>query len=1348
MAISLAGVRYTPKLNVQVSIASVFDGLGRTRKFYEELKSPANEIIKALKSIKDEEVIKVAPREFARAKSNSLNVASLLLKTPNSGVKQIPFSRIYAVGIKAQENVHKCIRLLQEAQENDRKTKEESLRVEKESTERLPLTHEDKFRDEIHHLYRIGNALRSSAEFAKSDKALAANNPRIILTGIAGSGKTHFLCDLAKHRVMHDLPSFIFLGEEFCSKDPWDTVRGLLDITASKDTFLEALNRYAANKRTRALIIVDALNESQMSGIHWEWFNQTRRYSHLGIILSVRSGFEQSEIPVSVQATYVKVQHEGFASHEWEALTKFFAEYKLPLPEIPILFPEFSIPLFLKIFCESFAGSKEPIKGHYGFTHIFEQYVKKQGIAVLKKLGETADLGQSRKRVWNGIIKALALYMGENGTDRVPERHAISIVAKEFPSRGKSTLGVLERVWLITKVPQYRKYKPVGFEYKFPYQKFSDHLIVRNLLTKHLVPSSPHDSFKKGTRLHEILKEEWSNRGLIEALSIQVPERLRGKELVYVAPRRFRDHQVARESFLESLIWRDLALENGKPKYIRRKAVLNFVNRYILPYSGDDKVLETLITVSAIPHHPLNALLLHNHLSKYTMPKRDTFWLPFVNARYGDKGAINRLLAWAWDGGDKGKIQDESLRLAGITLGWFLASSNRFLRDRSTKALVSMFTGRIPVLIKVLEDFNGVKDPYIQERLCAVAYGCCLQPDNTTEHVSALALYVYDNIFKNNNPPAHILTRDYARGVVEVAIIKDISLKGKIDILKVRPPYGSAFPSRIPSLNFLRRKYYPKLTSYKEESYGTIWNSLMHNNEGGIADFGNYVVNSTLSHWCKLRLPRHGSRPKTIKELDAEFNSTLSSGQKRKWKKLEGVKRSLMMKRFFSSLPKNDTDGKTEKSLIDERVESERRHNYSEKAFIETLSKNLQRLYRTGVLPYRANPGGQEHLNVAEIQRLIFSRIIELGWEPKLFSKYDSTVSDMSRAARKSERIGKKYQWIAFHETLGRIADNFVFTGNWREDFRPYEGPWRLSGRDIDPSCLLRACPKDPTTKPWWVGTLYNKWCPSLTHTHWIRITSDLPDQKKLIVVRARGGWVILDGNVRWEQPPVPGEGRFDKVTRDIWYLVRSYIVKRKEASRMYSWARKQNFMGRWMPDPPELRNIFLREFPFSRAYRSEYDVSNKKRWITIEDKQRKVTGFKVMQPTEEYAWSEGGFDCSVDNSIRINFPSKDLVKAMGLMHSREPGKFTGERGETVAMDPSVAEPGPGVFLVKRTALQDFLRKSNSEIIWAIIGEKLLIGGNNQRFLGRLEMGGAFKMRADGKLKGKTYTHILPPRND
>ena len=108
---------------------------------------------------------------------------------------------------------------------------------------------------------------------------------------------------------------------------------------------------------------------------------------------------------------------------------------------------------------------------------------------------------------------------------------------------------------------------------------------MRNLLTKHLNSALPEQSFKKGTKLGDIIGDQW-NRGLIEALSIQVPERLRGRELVYVVPKKFRYQEIAKDSFLESLIWRDLSLKNGKPKYINQKWVLNYLNKYILPYYG------------------------------------------------------------------------------------------------------------------------------------------------------------------------------------------------------------------------------------------------------------------------------------------------------------------------------------------------------------------------------------------------------------------------------------------------------------------------------------------------------------------------------------------------------------------------------------------------------------------------------------------------------------------------------------------------------------------------------------------------------------------------------------------
>jgi hypothetical protein len=46
------------------------------------------------------------------------------------------------------------------------------------------------------------------------------------------------------------------------------------------------------------------------------------------------------------------------------------------------------------------------------------------------------------------------------------------------------------------------------------------------------------------------------------------------------------------------------------------------------------------------------------------------------------------------------------------------------------------------------------------------------------------------------------------------------------------------------------------------------------------------------------------------------------------------------------------------------------------------------------------------------------------------------------RSAHKCERIGKKYQWIAFNKVLAKIADNFSFYRGWtNESLGIYNGP-------------------------------------------------------------------------------------------------------------------------------------------------------------------------------------------------------------------------------------------------------------------------------------------------------------------
>ena len=81
-------------------------------------------------------------------------------------------------------------------------------------------------------------------------------------------------------------------------------------------------------------------------------------------------------------------------------------------------------------------------------------------------------------------------------------------------------------------------------------------------------------------------------------------------------------------------------------------------------------------------------------------------------------------------------------------------------------------------------------------------------------------------------------------------------------------------------------------------------------------------------------------------------------------------------------------------------------------------------------------------------------RTMTLGWTPQLFGRFDRYLNyhDASRNSHKSERFGKKYQWIAYHELLGRVADNFHFASPYEDEPGEFHGIHQFNDREVDPS--------------------------------------------------------------------------------------------------------------------------------------------------------------------------------------------------------------------------------------------------------------------------------------------------------
>jgi len=228
----------------------------------------------------------------------------------------------------------------------------------------------------------------------------------------------------------------------------------------------------------------------------------------------------------------------------------------------------------------------------------------------------------------------------------------------------------------------------------------------------------------------------------------------------------------------------------------------------------------------------------------------------------------------------------------------------------------------------------------------------------------------------------------------------------------------------------------------------------------------------------------------------------------------------------------------------------------------------------------------------------------------------------------------------------------------------------------------------------------------------------------------------------------MPGEDEFTKIRRDVWYILRSYIAERDKADRLIAWAKRQDFMGRWMPEPIELRDVFLKEIPDCMSYVDGHGPKSIDRWIKVRDKQGKSTKFRLMRTTEEYIWEGSGFDCSVSEAgVHVNLPARELIEGMKFLHSALPDRFEDSNGQVTVIDPSVAEKGPSMLLARKGPFLKFLRENNYELLWVIIGEKLLVGGTSvgRAFPGRLEIGGAFRLRANGTIEGATYAKHLPP---
>lgn len=1187
------GHRYTPKLNIELSISKYFDAISRNDAFRKNIKDYFHLFFKKINKAVSSFSRQKATQENVKLISNALNSLKTQFEiSQKPGLINIDIDDIKNNCKLISDSIYECERIL----------------IDEKSTNLL-------FRDSINYYRHTINEARTAfyrfSDFARTPALSLANLPIMVLSGEAGIGKSHLLADIASRKINKKQPCVFLLGQHFASKEsPWTQIlKNLLRLGCNEKELLGALNARAEAQGERLLFIIDAINEGK--GFYfWPdyingFINEFSNYPWIGLVLSIRSSYENLIIPEKIVTNDIAIRliHRGFENVEYQASSFFFSQYGIEQPSIPLLHPEFSNPLFLKLFCEGLhrSGQSRVPKGHSGISSIIDFFLE----SVDEKLSHPSffDYPSGRhivKRVINNLIE----YKLESNSTFIPYEEAFDIadrVLSKFSNK-RRFLDTLISEGVLSK----NLYWPKDDEYEegvyLAYERFEDHITASHLLDKHVKGKNPEMAFEDGGALAQYVDRHYSNQGILEALSVQLPERI-GMELYELLDDNKRNYDTVVKAFIHSLIWRE-------PETIKEE-VTNYINQNVLCYDHTfDLFFQMVYSVSTDPEHFFNSNSLHRYLMKFSMADRDSIWTAYLHDKNHEGSAMQRLIDWAWLDEDKSYLSDESRLLACKALTWLFTSTNVIFRDSATKALVVLFENNIPIITQILSDFQDVNDPYVYERILAAAYGAVLCSDEL-DGLEALSEHILKTIFEKDEVYPNILIRDYARNIIEYAIFKNLFQLENPEI--IRPPYKSHFPATFPTNEDIDSyKYDYESEGFKDCYWGrnSIINSMVTEYGRGICmygDFGRYTFQSRLRYWDKF-VPQDLS-------------------------------------------------------------------NYACK--------------------------------------LIFD---EYGYDVEKHGQFDRNARSGDRYKNKTERIGKKYQWLALYEVIARIADNHQMVDEstrWgkKKEYFWFQGPWEPFVRNIDPTSIRPLSDRAPHSgqEAWWNKVDYRDW--ESDNDNWIVSKENLPDSKAIIGIADTKNekWLTLERILDWDEPVPIGYDAYEFLHKHLWYQISSYFVRKEHADRLISWAKKQHFVGGWLPERNDEYQVFTREYYWSPAYLFfENPYYGRSNWEKVHDKDdsAQIVG-EVMIASEGHQWESGA---DSENQPSYLAPRHLMHSEMHLQPSKNVGEWLNAQGEIICFDPSVEQESSSCLIVRKDSLLQFLEANDLRIFWICLGEKQIYG--------------------------------------
>lgn len=342
--------------------------------------------------------------------------------------------------------------------------------------------------------------------------------------------------------------------------------------------------------------------------------------------------------------------------------------------------------------------------------------------------------------------------------------------------------------------------------------------------------------------------------------------------------------------------------------------------------------------------------------------------------------------------------------------------------------------------------------------------------------------------------------------------------------------------------------------------------------------------------------------------------------------------------------------------------------------------------------------------------RFIAWNCLQLGWTPERFGVFDEghwISTDRIIQGHKTERIGKKYQWIGWRTLQAFLADNYFSARRFhRADLIRYNEPKDLDEKTIDPLLWLKTDPTDVDddgeASPFELSAPWPKWGKE-SISEWHENPGKEPSFERAVISSppklqtiAAGLWLHLTLSQTWKPSWRPGNWEQSATSYDrylnVWLLAWVKLVKCDDLGEL-----KQKFSEQSVRD---------KLVGTGRADYSYMEHLPLDRWAEHHDPE--IDGFRSESGVDYHDyWPVDYAEMLVRSSMESEFtlPTPWLVREWGLAFDLTTGIYSLPDGRPLLIN-LFFQGGPDRVFAHLATLREKLDESGWELTWFVRSEQ------------------------------------------